>query len=950
MKFFYKKVVLAFLFTIIISSRIYALSTSEIVSSISSIQTQFTSLQSSLINLNLFSEYNGVINYLNLILNSLSKTGSTATPLTFMIGATDSLSTEFSYNSSVFNPEYTIGSSNLSTVRDWIGISDSCSVCYPGNNKSQTLVFNNLEANKDITLKVNAIRIAGSSTFVASIVSGTATIVSGGSIEMNQNMGRSNQWTIVLRPTSTNLSLKLSNNLNSGTSYFYIDSISGDVSSVSNTTNVSFASSTMEKNYGILDSSSSDFTSPISETNAILDASDLEANQMKNIKPWIGFSTCSLCGSNLLTQTIKVFTQGIKNSSDAWVINFTTSSNVTNASLLISNYATNGTNYLYLDKISISPFSILANNSTATSYSSCQTLPMETQIISCPTGQIGSITQSRSSNCSVGASLPTWSNWVTVSSSCATSTNTYIETPITKSEMCDVSFAKNVNNSNSYSDSMSSNVLTPVSYTWDTANMLFKSEKEKYGYNPSFKPGRVSITTSGRPIIRDENFNLQILSDNGTWKNINLLDIAKQSLQVQGISWNPGTFGPIPHSAYANGSVDSESRIVFDSKCNGYTMLWSSPSSLDANILLHTPDGGHSWSAYKVPGTENRTGMSMEVPSSSYALSGPPVLTTYLNQNTYITIPSFDSQNKIIFSQPILITNQGAAISASGGMENYAVSSGDNIYMVYAGSQLTVDPVTGRHGTPAYIVKISKSTNSIIGSPVLIGVGVSENDEITVDNHNQPSIVIDRLGYLHIAIGGHGGPLYYRKSTNPNDIATWEPIERVGIIATPDKLHVEEYTYPSLVVDYYQRPMFIARWSGELTSGGSYTYKFYLVSITRSSTGKFDNQQILLDPGRGFYAHWYHKVSFDPWGRLFISYAYSPNNLYSDEISMFTSKYGLPTIFIDPGCTSTSSTYPDNTTRKYCNYILEEVNRGILISPGYGNQFELATTKNFFKF
>jgi Putative peptidoglycan binding domain len=46
---------------------------------------------------------------------------------------------------------------------------------------------------------------------------------------------------------------------------------------------------------------------------------------------------------------------------------------------------------------------------------------LQTQTLSCPTGQTGSITQTRSSLCATGATSPSWSVWTTTSNTCTTS-------------------------------------------------------------------------------------------------------------------------------------------------------------------------------------------------------------------------------------------------------------------------------------------------------------------------------------------------------------------------------------------------------------------------------------------------------------------------------------------------------------------------------------------------
>jgi len=55
-------------------------------------------------------------------------------------------------------------------------------------------------------------------------------------------------------------------------------------------------------------------------------------------------------------------------------------------------------------------------------YTHCVPLPDETQALSCPAGQTGSITQKRTSSCSFN-SLPIWSAWILTSNTCTVVSN-----------------------------------------------------------------------------------------------------------------------------------------------------------------------------------------------------------------------------------------------------------------------------------------------------------------------------------------------------------------------------------------------------------------------------------------------------------------------------------------------------------------------------------------------
>ena len=78
-------------------------------------------------------------------------------------------------------------------------------------------------------------------------------------------------------------------------------------------------------------------------------------------------------------------------------------------------------------------------------------------------------------------------------------------------------------------------------------------------------------------------------------------------------------------------------------------------------------------------------------------------------------------------------------------------------------------------------------------------MGKDPNRKKKIDNHGKPAILIDDLGYIHIAFGGHGGtpadgdnPLgnhHYGKnlhavSKKPLDISAWETLDNISIFGT----------------------------------------------------------------------------------------------------------------------------------------------------------------------
>lgn len=78
-------------------------------------------------------------------------------------------------------------------------------------------------------------------------------------------------------------------------------------------------------------------------------------------------------------------------------------------------------------------------------------------------------------------------------------------------------------------------------------------------------------------------------------------------------------------------------------------------------------------------------------------------------------------------------------------------------------------------------------------------MGKDPNRKKKIDNHGKPAIVIDDLGYIHIAFGGHGGTpedgenslgnYHYGKnlhavSTKPLDISKWKTLDNISLFGT----------------------------------------------------------------------------------------------------------------------------------------------------------------------
>jgi hypothetical protein len=147
-----------------------------------------------------------------------------------------------------------------------------------------------------------------------------------------------------------------------------------------------------------------------------------------------------------------------------------------------------------------------------------------------------------------------------------------------------------------------------------------------------------------------------------------------------------------------------------------------------------------------------------------------------------------------------------------------------------------------------------------LGTPALVGYGAPPNDI-----HNSPSITMDSQGYLHALAGTHGRPFQYARSLEPNDASSgWteaEPVGKdlpqtyIGLVCGPDDtLHL---TYR--LWRYGQEPH-------------PHSHHATLAYQRKPSGKPWEEPRVLIVPPFSEYSVYYHRLTIDRQGRLFLSY------------------------------------------------------------------------------
>ena len=284
-------------------------------------------------------------------------------------------------------------------------------------------------------------------------------------------------------------------------------------------------------------------------------------------------------------------------------------------------------------------------------------------------------------------------------------------------------------------------------------------------------------------------------------------------------------------------------------------------------FLLHSSDGCQSFSAHLISGKENVSrGFDIEQFSGNNVPDGPPAIVRYVltsrdaeriwrrQHEVDLFIPR-KVGSRIEIGDPIRLTGKCLGFSAHSGVPSSVVSRGSKVHVTWGEA---TDPEKEVPGVPTYVVTCDRETREL-GAPVLVAYGAPAND-----CHNTPSITMDSRGYLHLLAGTHGRPFQYARSSAPNDADSgWTQPVPTG--------EQGNQTYIGLVCDREDTLHLVFRlWR----SGDPFPHSTHgTLAYQRKRPGKpWEPPRILIVAPFSEYSVFYHRLTIDFQGRLFLSY------------------------------------------------------------------------------
>ena len=459
----------------------------------------------------------------------------------------------------------------------------------------------------------------------------------------------------------------------------------------------------------------------------------------------------------------------------------------------------------------------------------------------------------------------------------------------------------------------------------------FVRERENHGYNPRYKPDTVLFSHDNRPfivtgldpvatddayaydLVEDPAANtiplpraawmehgyVQTLDEDGNWIVVDIEELYKNISGYEVLS----DIEPYAGTFEASNKLvfDADGSIYFKAYARGYSGGYYSP--LTHRLFCSINGDLEDWQN----GTLPNNSYLFETIESFNSDTRATLLGTGGNQIAVVPIEKvYDS---ISIGSPVTVGTPATTAPRHSGLVNASVTVGNKTHVVY------LDPVNLANGDEVgqYYNWYNAKTGEV-GTPILIGstLNTSFNPGYP-DPHNGPVITVDSEKTLHVVLGAHGDPFKY--SYSEDDGATWSTAVEITDIGT----------YPSLVTTPDDTLHLVFRKS-------DYSVDKKRLWYFRKPAGQaWQDMGALVDPSHIGYSIYYHHLTTDRIGRLFLHYSYFIMEYAAAEITEYTTKWP-------------SEPTPVAGNEVYTSFSHDPV---ILMSSNGGDSWHLATTQDF---
>jgi hypothetical protein len=419
---------------------------------------------------------------------------------------------------------------------------------------------------------------------------------------------------------------------------------------------------------------------------------------------------------------------------------------------------------------------------------------------------------------------------------------------------------------------------SPASEALDLPIVLrpYAHENWQFGYAPEFEPNAAYFDRDNRAWIRHR-------TEHGHWSaGAQILEDGRFVLR----EWTQALREKYPgYQRPSSGSGFRGCRWAFDEDGGAWTVMrLSGVGSGFADAVIYTPDRGGTWQSQLINSgladIEFFTGHNeFDTPVVvGWRTTAPHPARFCAYHDLLLFTPRIEG-GELVVPEPVLVSDNclGGAIH-SGAPATLATREG-RTHIVWGEVAEEDAP-----GVPTYIATYDHESGEL-SEKVFIAHGPPVNDV-----HNVPAVVLDSEGYIHVVTGAHGDNFFYRRSLEPNDItAGFTEAVKVHDAGWVDEQSDEDgsarQTYIGLVCGPDDTLHLVYRHNRKGVDGYLPDYAYYMgLAYQRKPTGEpWGPVQPLVIPPVGGYSIYYHKLTIDRAGGLWVSYSHWTDQAYQKD-------------------------------------------------------------------
>ena len=398
----------------------------------------------------------------------------------------------------------------------------------------------------------------------------------------------------------------------------------------------------------------------------------------------------------------------------------------------------------------------------------------------------------------------------------------------------------------------------------------YQHENYQFGYAPDYIENEVYFDLNNRPYIRERTSHKYravalTLLENDKWVQRSYVPAVQEIYpDYRGFYMGGGSIG---------------AKVAFDGADGAYTLLsvLREIGTRRQSVLIYTPDAGKTYTVHPFEGGS----FDIEQFTGHNALDTPPPVLAYRKTRDHparfcsyhdllLYLPA-KMDGKLQMGEPVLVSDRCLGSCQHSGGPASTVTRDGKTHIVWGD---VAEDEDNAPGVPTYVATYDHATRTL-GEPVLLAYGPPVNDV-----HNVPAITMDSEGYIHILTGAHGDNFRYLRSLKPDDAYSGftEPVnilEAGYVDAESDADGSGRQTYISLVCGpddtlytaYRQWRMGVDDYHGSEI--------YAALSFQSKPKGEaWGPAQPRVIPAVSGYSIYYHKLTVDRLGNLYLSYSY----------------------------------------------------------------------------